>query len=193
MSFSNFKSATPTGALLPAGSHTVAITKAVIINSFMNYDRSANDWISDPSKYPWDKPTDQILLIIEDDKKRQLTLRLNGEGFMKSADFTPEELEAQQLDDVDGFAAKRLDSGKYQRINSEPNTQACHNIVNKLLDVAGIETGSSIEDFLAKVVAETVTVGAKIVEEDFGGKTYRNVSGWFSPTDQAPVADVASL
>ena len=188
MSFLFYKSAAHTGQLLPAGSHEVVVVRAMILNSFTSLDKQTGQWIEDADRYPWDTATDQLMLVLEDAKKRQLYARLSSQGYQKSEDFTPEQLVEQELEDHDGFVARALPDGKLQRLVSEPNTAICHNIINKLFDVAEMEHGSNVDDFIAKVVGQDVTIGVKVKEDSFNGKTYRDVAAFFRPGSDAPAS-----
>lgn len=181
MSFSDYRSATPTGALIPAGIHTVAVEKAMLVNSWMKYDRETGGFNDEGHLSKWIKPTEQIMLKLVNEAGQELTVRVNGEAYMNIDKYTPEQIQEMRLTSVQGFACTQDPSGKYIRIPSEEKTEICYNIINKLFLAGGIPKGSSVQDFLDAVLAGSVKIGVKIVEEEYNGKIYRDVGTFFTP------------
>ena len=159
--FNGFVSEKPKANLLAIGKHLVKIIRVVLIDSFMNMDGSAKE------DQKWSVQTPQIGVSFQDDKGAVISMRLNGLGYMHSDDYDPEEMKEQGLIDVDGYACKELDDGKYERIVSEANTEACKNIMNQFLYACGVPEGTTLPDFIKTALEGEVELEIEVVANDY--------------------------
>jgi hypothetical protein len=181
--FQNFKSEKPAVNVLGAGEHVVRVNRIFEIDSFTNINGSAK------ADQPWDAPTPQLAVQLGNDKG-VITERLNGLGYDHSDDYTPEQLEKAGLVDVDGYVAKDLGNGKFQRIPSEARTESCRNILNRFLWACGVPEGTALPDFVTTLGDNEVMVTIKVEASEHKGKTHYGVASFSQVKANEPTLEL---
>jgi len=180
--FGAFKSEKPKVNLLAVGKHIVSLVKVFMINSFMNMNGSMKD------DQPWDEPTDQLGITFVNEKGEIISHRFNGEGFLHTDSVDPDEMIALGLVDLNGYACKDLGNGKYQRVTSEENSEACKNILNQFLWACGLEEGSTIQDLIDK--KDDLSLEIEVIETEWDGKTRKEIKSFRQTTEEAVQAEL---
>jgi hypothetical protein len=170
--FKGFSSAKPSGNVLPAGNHAVKVNKIYMTDSFTKPDGSAK------TDVVWDKPTPQLGVQFTGEGG-VITSFLNGLGYDHASDFDPEVLQKGGFVEVEGYVAKLLESGKYERYPNEARTESCVNILNKLLWACGCEEGTTLKQFGDLVAAGQAHCFITVEEHEYDGKQRREVTSTF--------------
>ncbi len=180
--FKGYKSAKPTSTVLAIGTHIVTLVKIFMIDSFTNINGSAKD------DSVWNEPTPQLAVQLGNDKG-VITSRLNGVGYVHTDAMDPEEMKTLELVDVEGYAAKDLGDGKFQRVVSEDNTEACSNILNRFFHACSVPEGSTIEQLMVMAKDNKIQLEIEVEANEWDGKTRSEVKS-FKPVTEERLAEL---
>jgi len=178
--FNDYKSEKPKSTVLAVGSHIVGLIKIFLIDSFTNLNGSAKD------DSAWSEPTQQLAVTVGNDKG-VITTRLNGRGYMHTDSVDADYLEKNGLVDVDGYVAKELKNGKFERIDSEENTEACTNILNRFFHACAVPEGTTLEELMQLAKDNNIQLEVEVKSAEYDGKTHNEVKGFKQVTTDVPV------
>jgi hypothetical protein len=183
---SNYQSKAPEFQKLTKGDHTVRLVSYKPTTSFHNYDGSLK------SNLPaYSNPTEQLAItVVSVAGKGGLTHRLNMDGYVRTKELTPAELESGKFTDVDGYAcAKDPASGKLVRLTDEARTATCEGILDQMFAAMGLPVGSGI-DSLDAAIQEKKEFVVNVTREEFGpeGKEQLRIGSFKKAKVAEPVA-----
>lgn len=170
--FSSFKSEKPKSALLALGKHIVSLISISFIDSFLNANGSAK------TESIWSEPTPQIAVKVGNETGG-LMHRFNGLGYLHTDSVDPDEMESLGLVDMDGYACKELENGKFERIVSEDNTEACKNILNKFFWACNVPEGTTLDELMILASEGKVNLEVEVVENLYDpDKPSKEIKSW---------------
>ncbi len=136
----------------------------------------------------WSNPVQQVAAVLTSSKPGEgaITVRLSAEGYYHVSDLSDEEIQEGKFrtadgkkipfEESEGFIIVKNKAGKWVRIPSEKNTQACKNIINQFTGAAGVPEGTSIPDALDMMVKDGLQFGFTVVNKPHQGKDQFRVS-----------------
>lgn len=177
--FSNFVSAKPKSLILGVGNHVANLIRIFLTDSFTNSDGSAK------AESDWSAPTQQLAVQVGNEHG-SLTTRLNGVGYIHTDDMDPDEMIAQGLVDVDGYVAKELENGKFERLPSETNTEACTNILNRFFHACAVPEGTTLEELMVLAKDNEIKLAIVVEEREYDGKFHNEIKSFKQATADVP-------
>lgn len=184
--FASFKSAKPTSLILGVGKHVVRLIRILMIDSFTNLNGSAKE------DSIWSEPTPQLAVQVGSDKGT-ITTRLNGLGYLHTDQVDQEYMEKNGFVDVEGYVATPLENGKFERVISDANCEACANILNRFFHACAVPEGTSLEELMVLAKDNDIKLQVEVVANEYDDKS-RNEIKYFSQVTaevEAAVPDLA--
>jgi len=162
--FNSYKSKPVVSQLLPAGEHRVKLISIMETDSFTSHDKTVKDNLPE-----WSNPTDQLLIhVVSIDNKGSLIHRLQGQGWLKFADLTDNEVKSKKFTNIDGYACAKVD-GKIMRIEDPAKTATCDRILDRFMNAVGAPEGSDL-DYLNTAIARGTEFNVIVVNDEYEGK-----------------------
>jgi hypothetical protein len=168
--FAGFKVEKPEFALLPAGEHTVRLTRVEPLSSFEKYDHQ----LKDADRLPqWKDACPQLAVTIvsaEPGKSGGMTHRFNGMGYVKYEELSEKERKSGKFENIEGYACTKDDDGDLVRIPSDSRTEQCANIINQFATAVGVKEGENLMLGLNAAAAEGRTLRVTVTNDPYQGK-----------------------
>jgi len=166
--FSGFSSAKPKANVLSAGEHKVQIARLFETDSMTEMSGARKD-----NDLPYVDACPQFGVMFRGEKG-VITVRFNGKGYYRTADFTEQEMEDNNFVDGNGFAMATVKDAEgndvFTRIQHEERSEACKNIFNQFFAGVGLPEGSSVAD-----IKPEMELVIRIEQSDYNGRPQNNV------------------
>jgi len=110
---------------------------------------------------------------------------MQGQGWLKFADLTDEEVKSKKFINVNDYACAKVD-GKLMRIEDTAKTATCDRIFDRFMNAIGAEPGSGL-DAVDEAIANKTEFMVIVTNDEYEGKDQLRIAGFKPAPKEAEV------